>query len=145
TAQRGPRREQAGAHRPRHEPGHADLRARRPGRRRAMLGATVLFAATGRPPWGDGSAVTVPAPPPDLPDDPDLADCPPALAPIVRACLAPDPAARPAAARLHTWLADRTGLQPRSWMPEPIAARVAEYRVLPPYRGRFRWPRGREQ
>src|SRR6185437_4112268 len=110
-----------------------------------MLGATVLFAATGRPPWGDGSAVTVPAPPPDLPDDPDLADCPPALAPIVRACLAPDPAARPAAARLHTWLADRTGLRPRSWMPEPIAARVAEYRVLPPSRGRFRWPRGREQ
>jgi hypothetical protein len=113
-----------------------------------MLGATVFFAATGRPPWGDGSAVTVPAPPPapaDLPGNPDLAGCPSSLSPIVGACLAADPAARPTAAKLHAWLAGETGQQPRSWLPDPVAARVAEYRALPPSRGRFRWPRGREQ
>ena len=113
-----------------------------------MLGATVFFAATGRPPWGDGSTVTVPAARPataDLADDPDLTWCPPSLAPIVGACLAADPAARPTAAKLHAWLADKTGQQPRSWLPGPVAARVAEYRALPTSRGRFRWPRGREQ
>ena len=112
-----------------------------------MLGATVFFAATGRPPWGDGSAVTVPALPAaaDLPDDPDLTGCPPALAPVVAACLAADPAARPTAAKLHAWLADRTGRRPRSWLPGPVDARVTEYWALPPSRGRFRWPRGREQ
>jgi hypothetical protein len=108
-----------------------------------MLGATVFFAATGRPPWGDGSAATVPAVPPagDPPDDPDLSGCPPALAPIVGACLAADPAARPVAAKLHAWLADSTGLRPRAWLPGPVTARIAEYQALPPYRGRFRWPR----
>ena len=76
-----------------------------------MLGATLFFAATGRSPWGDGSAVTVPAAPPaaaDLSDDVDLTGCPPLLAPIVGACLAADPAARPTAAKLHAWLAEKT-------------------------------------
>jgi hypothetical protein len=112
-----------------------------------MLGATVFFAATGRPPWGDSAAVSVPAPPPaaNLPDDPDLTGCPPELAPVVAACLAADPEARPTAAKLHAWLADKTGRRPRSWLPGPVAARVTEYCALPPSRGRFRWPRGREQ
>ena len=112
-----------------------------------MLGATVFFAATGRSPWDGGSAVTVPAPPSaaDLPDDPDLTGCPPSLAPIVGACLAADPAARPTAAKLHAWLADKTGQQPRAWLPGPVAGRVALYRALPLSRGRFRWPRGRQQ
>jgi hypothetical protein len=109
-----------------------------------MLGATVFFAATGRSPWGDGSAATVPTTPPspaDLPDEPDLAGCPSWLAPVVGACLAAEPGARPAAAKVHGWLAGETGQRPRSWLPDPVAARVAEYRALPPSRGRFRWPR----
>lgn len=113
-----------------------------------MLGATVFFAATGRSPWGDGSAFTVPAAPVEshtAPDDPDLTGCPSALADVVAACLAADPAARPAAAKLHAWLAGETGQRPRYWLPDPVAARVAEYGGLPPTRGRFRWPRGREQ
>jgi hypothetical protein len=113
-----------------------------------MLGATVFFAATGRPPWGDGSAFTVPAAPvepPAAPDNPDLTGCPSALADVVAACLAADPAARPTAAKLHAWLAGQTGQRPRYWLPDPVAARVAEYEGLPPTRGRFRWPRGREQ
>jgi hypothetical protein len=113
-----------------------------------MLGATVFFAVTGRPPWGDGSAFTVPAAPvepPAAPDNPDLTGCPSALADVVAACLAADPAARPTAAKLHAWLAGQTGQRPRYWLPDPVAARVAEYEGLPPTRGRFRWPRGREQ
>jgi Protein kinase domain len=109
-----------------------------------MLGATVFFAAAGRSPWGDGAVRTVPATPPCA-ADPDLTGCPPSLAPIVGACLAADPAARPAAAELHSWLAAETGQRPPSWLPGPVAARVTEYRALPPPRGRFRWPRGRDQ
>jgi hypothetical protein len=119
-----------------------------------MLGATVFFAATGRSPWGEGPAVAVPAGPSmvsglaavsGLPGTPDLTGCPSSLAPMVSACLAADPAARPDAARLHAWLADEIGPRPRSWLPDPVAARAAEYRALPPSRGRFRWPRGRDQ
>jgi serine/threonine protein kinase len=112
-----------------------------------MLGVTAFFAATGRSPWAGmpaplvpGIRVTVPVPP----GEPDLDGCPPWLAPIVLACLAADPADRPSAERLHAWLLGEVGHQPRSWLPDPVAARVAECRVLPPPRGRLRWPRGRE-
>jgi hypothetical protein len=59
----------------------------------------------------------------------------------VRACLAADPATRPAAAKVHAWLAGEIGQRPRSWLPDPVTARLAEYQTLPPSRGRFRWPR----
>jgi hypothetical protein len=101
-----------------------------------MLGATVLYAATGRALRDAGGGRS--------PTNADLAGCPPWLAPIVRACLAPEPAARPDAAELHARLADQAGRQPRSWLPDPVAARTAEYQAVPASRGRFRWPRGRE-
>jgi hypothetical protein len=121
-----------------------------------MLGATVCFATTGHSPWGDAYTASAalsadePAVPAGLPSDmnlpdPNLAGCPPWLAPILGACLAANPAARPSAAKLHAWLAAEIGQQPRSWLPGPVAARVSEYRALPPFRGRFRWPRGRDQ
>jgi hypothetical protein len=119
-----------------------------PGNDVLMLGATVFFAAVGCSPWGDGTARTVPAAPPCAagpPADPDLTGCPPLLAPIIRACLAADAPARPTAAKLHARLAAETGQRPPSWLPGPVAARLTEYRVLPPSRGRFRWPRGRDQ
>ena len=112
-----------------------------------MLGVTAFFAATGRSPWSDRSAplvpgirVTVSVPP----DESGLDGCPPWLRPIVLACLAADPAERPTAERLRAWLLAEVGHQPRSWLPGPVAARIAECRVLPPPRGRLRWPRGRE-
>jgi Protein kinase domain len=105
-----------------------------------MLGATVLFAATGYSPWGDGPPAAPPAAV-DLPDDPDLTGCPSWLAPIVSACLDADPAARPAATKVHAWLAGEIGQRPRSWLPDPVTARLAEYEALPPPRGRFRWQR----
>lgn len=114
-----------------------------------MLGVTVFFAATGRSPWSDRIAAAIPAIPSaedsGLPGDSELAGWPPWLVRVVLACLAADPAARPAAARVHAWLADELGQQPRSWLPDPVAVRVAEYQVLPPSRGRFWWPRGRER
>lgn len=93
-----------------------------------MLGTTVFYAATGRSPVNDA----------------DLAGCPPSLLAIVHACLAPEPAARPAAADLQARLARQVGKQPRSWLPDPVAARTAEYQAVPSSRGRFRWPRARE-
>jgi hypothetical protein len=92
-----------------------------------MLGAIIFYAATGR-----------------SPADADLTGCPPSLLPIVHACLAPEPAARPDAAELHARLAGQVGKQPRSWLPDPVAARTVEYQAVPPARGRFRWPRARE-
>lgn len=60
--------------------------------------ATVVFAATGRPPFGTGPAMAIM-------DrvrrgEHDLSQVPPALAPLVRSCLAPDPADRPGTAEL---------------------------------------------
>jgi len=89
-----------------------------------MLGATVLYAATGH----------------SLADA-DLSGCPPDLRPIVSACLSPEPAARPDPAELYARLAGQVGKQPRSWLPDPVAARTAEYQAMPPPRGRFRWSR----
>ncbi|MFD3943142.1 protein kinase [Streptomyces sp. NPDC058579] len=65
------------------------------------LGSLLLYAATGRPPFGDGSG-------PGLlyrvvhadPDFGRLAETAPALAHLVRSCLAKDPAARPTAAEV---------------------------------------------
>ena len=109
------------------------------------LGATTFYAATGHPVWGERPAdADAVLPAADGPGAGKLASGPPWLSRLVLACLAPDPAARPAAAELRAWLADEVGPRPRSWLPDPVAGRVAEYQVLPESRGRFRWPRGRE-
>ncbi|HEY0934958.1 MAG TPA: hypothetical protein VGD91_14585 [Trebonia sp.] len=109
-----------------------------------MLGAATFYAATGRSPWGDRLGDAAPAVP-AVPSGPaDLDGCPPWLLPVVRACLDPDPAARPSPGDLRTWITGEIGQPPRSWLPDPVAARLADYQELPPSRGRFRWPRGRE-
>ena len=111
-----------------------------------LLGYTICYAATGRAPWPDLVAGPIPtgaatAPPGDL----DLAGCPPELARIVFACLAPDPARRPTADALIGWLADVAGQRPGTWLPDPVAARLRDYQALPPPRSaswpRFRWNR----
>jgi hypothetical protein len=80
-----------------------------------MLGATVCFAATGYSPWASAS-----------PGDLDLTGCPGWLEPVVRACLAADPAQRPAATSVRAQLARTIGPRPTSWLPAPVASRVAE-------------------
>lgn len=102
-----------------------------------MLGAVTFLAATGSFPWG----AAAPGPPGAVLGDAELAGCPPWLVPVVLACLASHPAARPAAAEVLSLVAGEIGEQPRSWLPGPVADRVAEYQALPASRGRFRWPR----
>jgi Protein kinase domain len=94
-----------------------------------MLGLTMFCAATGRWPWGNSPSSGVP--PPQARDNPDLADCPPALLPVVTSCLAPDPAQRPAAARLLDRLTEVAGPPPWSWLPAAVAARFTDYQSFP--------------
>ncbi|MFD7338867.1 serine/threonine-protein kinase [Streptomyces violascens] len=64
------------------------------------LGATIAFAATGRPPFGSGpmDAVSYRA----VHEEIDLAGVEPGLAALIRACAAKDPAARPSPAEVIT-------------------------------------------
>jgi hypothetical protein len=95
------------------------------------LGATAYYAATGRSPSDKYQAGQIPQS--ATPGEPDavLTGCPPALAPIIKACLDSDPTARPTAAELQVWLAAVIGQRPRFWLPEPVAFRVAEYQRFP--------------
>jgi len=117
-----------------------------------LLGCTVCYAATGRPPWSDWPAGPVPLGPAPLgpvplgparpPGDPDLTGLPAELTPIVAGCLAPDPGARPSADRLVDWLAGAADQRPRSWLPDAVTARLRDYHELPPPRPAS-WPRFR--
>ncbi len=108
-----------------------------------LFGASVCYAATGRPPWSDwptGSARIGLADAAVPPGDPDLTCCPAELTPIVAACLAADPERRPSADRLVDWLATVAGQRPRSWLPGAVVARLRDYQQLPPPRPAS-WPR----
>jgi serine/threonine protein kinase len=80
-------------------------------------GATVAYAATGRPPFGTGPAPEVAQR--ILSGLPDLVDVPASLAERVRAALNPEPSARPGAADL---VADAT----KSTSPDAITAVLAD-------------------
>ncbi|WP_309049502.1 protein kinase [Streptomyces sp.] len=88
------------------------------------LGSLVLYAAVGRPPFGDGSG-------PGLlyrivhgePEVGKLAETAPALLEVVRSCLAKDPADRPTAAELVGRAEE--GAAGAAW-PPAVAERIAE-------------------
>jgi predicted Ser/Thr protein kinase len=83
-------------------------------------GATVAFAATGRPPFGTGSFETIFYR--IVHGQPDLEGCPRPLLPLVAAALARDPARRPAATELAEW----TGaLTPAALEPGPALVTAA--------------------
>jgi serine/threonine protein kinase len=82
-------------------------------------GLLVAWASTGRHPFGSGPSGT-----------PDLDGVSPRLLPLVRACLATDPAARPSARELLSRLvgstrpaAVHTATAPLTWPLSPVAAR----------------------
>ena len=95
------------------------------------FGLTVCYAATGRAPWDDYPTDQAALPLAAPAGNPDLSGCPATLVPIVRACLDPDPDSRPAAAAAAHCLTREAGPRPGSWLPGPVALRLAEYQRLP--------------
>jgi predicted Ser/Thr protein kinase len=81
--------------------------------------ATVVYAATGRPPYGKGPAMAIM-------DrvrrgDHELSAVPDQLVGLLRACLAPEPLERPGIHEIHTWLRQQLDLAavPRPAPPVP--------------------------
>lgn len=72
--------------------------------------ATVVFAGTGRSPYGDGPAIAVM----DRArrGEYDLSGMPPHLHGVLAAALSPDPSRRPTAVEVQRWLRDGAGDQP---------------------------------
>ncbi|MFE2415171.1 serine/threonine-protein kinase, partial [Kitasatospora sp. NPDC059408] len=69
------------------------------------FGATLAYALTGDTPFGSGASSEVMLYR-VVHEEPDLSDVPPQLAPLIRACLAKEPAERPGAAALHERLSE---------------------------------------
>ncbi|MFI0018808.1 protein kinase domain-containing protein [Streptomyces griseus] len=63
------------------------------------LGCVLGYAAAGRPPFGEGGGAGALFR--TIHEQPDLTGVPPGLAPLIAACLAKDPAARPTASRVR--------------------------------------------
>ncbi|CAL9351908.1 Serine_threonine-protein kinase PknD [Nocardiopsis dassonvillei] len=89
------------------------------------LGCVLAFAATGRSPFGEGSAHAVTHR--IVYAEPDLSGLPAPLADLVAACLAKDPAARPAPDRVLEWAATTTSPPGAGggWLPEAVTEVIA--------------------
>lgn len=81
------------------------------------LGAVLLFAATGEPPFRDAPAATLAYW--TVHDSPDTSGVPPELLELVRACLAHDPAARPTPAQVIAAARAAQSLHPPGAPPGP--------------------------
>jgi ABC-type branched-subunit amino acid transport system substrate-binding protein len=99
------------------------------------LGCLLAYAATGRPPFGTGAADALLYR--TVHDEPDLDGVDAGLLPLLRSCLAKDPADRPAAEQVRTELGQDAAGEGGSidWLPEDvvrgIADRAAEMLTLP--------------
>lgn len=92
------------------------------------LGAVLVHATTGRSPFGHGSRTELLRR--TVVGTPDLAGVPSALLPLVTACLARDPHARPRPPAIVATVAGSAPPEPATWLPPPVrtlvATRVAE-------------------
>ncbi|MYW09239.1 protein kinase, partial [Streptomyces sp. SID2563] len=93
------------------------------------LGCVLVYAATGRRPFGDGTPAAVLFR--TVHQEPDLDGVPDTLLPLITACLAKDPADRPSAGEVARSLADG----PADWevpgLSATVAARSAAALALP--------------
>ncbi|MER5499202.1 bifunctional serine/threonine-protein kinase/ABC transporter substrate-binding protein [Streptomyces sp. NPDC002466] len=87
------------------------------------LGCVLTYTATGRRPFGDGGAASVLYR--TVHDEPDLDGMPPALLPLVEACLAKEPGDRPTAREAAQLLAAPPGADPAAWAPPGLSALIA--------------------
>jgi hypothetical protein len=92
------------------------------------LGSLAVYAAAGHPPFGTDGEVAVLSR--VLNESPDLRGCPPAMRPLIKRCLAKDPARRPQPGQIISACRDRAtsrGLTfGRSWLPAPVSAAAAD-------------------
>jgi eukaryotic-like serine/threonine-protein kinase len=88
------------------------------------LGCVLVYAATGRRPFGaDGAASVLFR---TVHEPPDLRGLPPELFPLVEACLAKDPADRPTARQVEERLGGTAPAPDSSWAPPRLSALIAE-------------------
>ncbi|MGW6539751.1 bifunctional serine/threonine-protein kinase/ABC transporter substrate-binding protein [Streptomyces sp. NPDC055051] len=88
------------------------------------LGCLLAYAATGRPPFGTGAVDALMYR--TVHDEPDLDGVPAGLLPLLRECLAKDPAARPTAEALAARLVVDTPGTAADWLPAPVVHTIAE-------------------
>lgn len=106
------------------------------------LGCVLAYAATGRRPFGSGTPAGVLYH--TVHEEPELDGAPPELLPLLRSCLAKDPAARPTAAAVREELGAPRITDPRllpdpwqaqpprqdeegDWLPAPLPGIIAEH------------------
>ncbi|WP_460066820.1 bifunctional serine/threonine-protein kinase/ABC transporter substrate-binding protein [Streptomyces sp. YKOK-I1] len=88
------------------------------------LGCLLAYAATGRPPFGTGTADALLYR--TVHDEPDLAGIDEQVLVLLRPCLAKDPADRPSAAALSELIVEDTSGDPAGWLPEDVVRVIAE-------------------
>jgi len=97
------------------------------------LGGVLLYAVTGRAPFGEGDAAALLYRAANV--DPDLTGVPPALAPTIAACLHRDPTQRPRTEQIRDSLGGHRDRPTSGWLPgrlEPAAGTpVARRRFSP--------------
>jgi serine/threonine protein kinase len=91
------------------------------------LGGLALFAASGRPPFGEGNAVFHRI----ISLAPDLGDCPEALREMIGRCLAKEMSDRPSLDEVIAYARARTAGMTldyaEAWLPEPLLAVLGDY------------------
>jgi serine/threonine protein kinase len=102
------------------------------------LGATLLFAATGHPPYQGASPIDVLAR--LATEDPDLSGLPAGLTELIAACLERVPRARPTSSALLRQLGDfgqahAGSAAEHAYLPEPAMALIGEYQRSPQLAG----------
>ncbi|GGS70405.1 hypothetical protein GCM10010222_09220 [Streptomyces tanashiensis] len=88
------------------------------------LGCLLAYATTGRPPFGSGAVDALMYR--TVHDEPDLAGVPEDLLPFLAACLAKNPADRPAAEEIADRLTEGIPGTSADWLPAPVVTTIAE-------------------